>query len=100
MCVYTKSCCIIPTYLSYSPTSTGGSHASGGDAYFDKVVYSDPSQTMSVPHQTSATGDIYAVSTKATNYVNQEQLPSREYDDTLDTKKDNQGVSGSYITVP
>ena len=50
---------------------------------------------MTVPHQTSAAGDLYAVSTKATNYVNQEQLPSQEYDDTCNTKKDNQGVSGS-----
>ena len=82
-------------FISHSPTSTGGSHASGGDAYYDKVVYSDPSQTMTVPHQTSAAGDLYAVSTKATNYVNQEQLPSKEYDDTCNTKKDNQGVSGS-----
>ena len=91
VCMYvcTKSC------LPYSPTSTGGSHTSGGDAYYDKAVYSDPSQTMTIPHQTSATGDVYAVSIKATSYVNQEQQPSKEYDDTCDTKKDTQGVSGS-----
>ena len=97
ICMYIQK--LFALFIPYSPTGTGRSTTSGGDnqtdAFYDKDVYSDPAQTVTVPHQISATGAQYAVSTKAANYANQGQLPSEEYDDTCTTKKDNQGVSGS-----
>ena len=89
----------------YSPTGTIGSTALEGgtnaitdnNIQSDKVVYAAPAQIVTVPHQTSATGDLYAVSTKAAQKPGQEQQPSGESNDAPpDTIKANtQGVSSS-----
>ena len=98
----------IHTYIhTYSPTSTGGSHASAAEkngntdsnGHSDKVLYAAPSKVVTIPHQTSAGGELYAVSTKATNKTSQVQPPSEQYDDEQGTKKDTQGVSYSYIRM-
>ena len=95
---------MIDTYCSYSPPGTGGTHASEGDtnvttdsnAQDDKVVYAAPVQAVNIPHQASASGEQYAVSTKAVSKTSEEQPPSGQYNDaTHDTKKDTQGVSSS-----
>ena len=39
----------------------------------NKVVYVAPAQTVTVPHQTSAAGELYAVPTKAANRKNKEE---------------------------
>ena len=82
--------------------SPPGSHESAGDKnvtttsysdvhYHDKVVYAAPAQTTSIiPHQTSATGQLYALSTKT---ASQENLASGGYDDVHNVKKDTGGVS-------
>ena len=87
-----------------SPTSTGGSHAlaaetngnTDSNGHSDKVLYAAPAQAVTVPHQTSAGGQEYAVSTKAANKT-QAQLPSEQYDDVQGTKKEVQAVSDSYV---
>ena len=85
---------------AHSPTDTSKSYTLGEDTneatvnntQYDKVVYAAPAQTVIVPHQTSAAGDMYAVSTK-TNKKSQEQS-SQEDTDICDSKKV-EGVSGS-----
>ena len=89
---------------AHSPPATSGAHTSEGEtktntitatnAGYDKVLYAAPAQTVIVPHQTSAAGDLYAVSTKAVNKKNQDQ-PSQEHVNKDDPKKDFQGVSSS-----
>ena len=87
----------------HSPTGTSASHGLGGEtgvttttnAGYDKVVYAAPAQTVTVPHQASAAGEMYAVSTKAANKKKQEQPPPQEHVDVDDTKKNPQGVSSS-----
>ena len=86
---------------SYSPPGTSGYHASEGDtnvtidsnAQDDKVVYAAPVQVVNIPHQAAASGEQYAVSTKAVSNASKEQPLSGQYND--DTKKDTQGVSSS-----
>ena len=83
---------------SYSPPGTGGTHASKGDntAQNDKVVYAAPAQAVAVPHQTAASGEQYAMSTKTANNTSEGQPPSSQYDYVVNnTKKDTQGVSNS-----
>ena len=88
-----------------SPTGTGGSHASAAEAngntdsngHSDKVLYAAPAKVVTIPHQTSAAGQEYAVSTKAANKTSQVQPPSEQYDDVQDTKKDAQVVSDLYV---
>ena len=66
----------------------------------DKVMYAAPAQTATIPHQVSASGEQYAVSTKAANKTSEEQPPSRQYDDTThDTKKDTKGVSTGVLVA-
>ena len=95
---------MIDMYYSYSPPGTGGYHASEGDtnvtadnnAQDDKVVYAAPVQAVNIPHQAAASGEQYAVSTKAISKTSEEQPPSGQYNNgTHDTKKDTQGVSSS-----
>ena len=85
---------------TYSPTGTGGSHTSGGagtisaiNDLYDKVEYAAPAQTVTVSHQTSTSGEEYAVSTKAAKKTSQEQPPTEKYDSVHATKKDTQEVS-------
>ena len=97
---------IIHTYYTYvlygnihshSPTGTGGTHTLGeetneatiiNDQYDEKVVYAAPAQTVTIPHQTSATGDMYAVSTKVVGKASQEQPPAGEGNGVHDVKSD------------
>ena len=89
---------------THSPPATGGTHASEGETKtdattaantgYDKVLYAAPAQTVNVPHQTSAAGELYAVSTKTVNRKNQNLQP-QEHVNKDDTKKDFQGVSNS-----
>ena len=83
---------------SYSPTGTGGTHASKGDynVQNDKAVYAAPAQAVAIAHLTAASGEQYAVSTKTVNKTSEGQPPSSQYDDIVNnTKKDTQGVSNS-----
>ena len=91
---------------SNSPPDTSGSHASGSEPnvtadnkQHDKVLYDAPAKTVTIPHQTSASGQEYAVSTKAANKTSQALLPSEQYDDIQGTKIDTQGVSNNYMYV-
>ena len=79
----------------YSPPGTGGTHTSKGDfnAQHDKVVYAAPAQAEAVPHQTAASGEQYAVSTKTANMTSEKQPPSSQYDDVNNITKDTHGVS-------
>ena len=94
-------------YILYSPTSTGGSHVSTAETngnkdsngHSDKVLYAAPAKVVTIPHQTSAGGELYAVSTKAAGKTSQAQPPSEQYDEVQDTKKDTQRVSDSYICM-
>ena len=64
----------------------------------DKVLYAAPAQTATIPHQAAASGEQYAVSTKAVNKTSDDQPPSRKYDDAArDAKKDTQGVSTGVL---
>ena len=73
---------------AHSPTDTSRSYTLGEDTngaivsntQYDKVVYAAPTQTVIVPHQPSAAGDMYAVSTKAMNKKCQEQSPQGDID--------------------
>ena len=86
----------------HSPPGTGGTHTSEGytnvttdsNAQDDKVVYAAPAQTINIPHQASASGEQYAVSTKAVNKTSEKHLP-QERVDAADTTKDFQGVSAN-----
>ena len=88
-----------------SSTGTGGSHVSAAETngnthsngHSDKILYATPAKTVTIPHQASAGGQEYAVSTKATNKTSQAQPSSEQYDDVQSTKKDAQRVSDSYI---
>ena len=90
-----------------SPTSTGGSHAlaaetngnTDSNGHSDKVLYAAPAKVVTIPHQTSAGGELYAVSTKATNKTSQAQPPSEHYDEVQDTKTAAQRVSNSYVRM-
>ena len=68
-------------------------------------MYAAPAQTVSVPHQASAAGELYAVSTKAVNKKNKEvplkEKPVKEQPpqgDDHDSKKV-EGVSGNTYRV-
>ena len=63
-------------------------------AQYDKVVYAAPAQTATIPHQATASGEQYAVSTKAVNKTSEKNLP-QEHVDPPDTTKNFQGVSAS-----
>ena len=87
---------------AHSPTDTSRSYTLGEETneatlsnshYDDKVVYAAPAQTVIVPHQASAAGDMYAVSTKTMNKKSQEQSPQEDID-IVDSKKV-EGVSVS-----
>ena len=56
-------------------------------------MYAAPSQTVIVPHQSSAAGELYAVSTKAMNKKSTEQSPQVDID--IGDSKKVEGVSGS-----
>ena len=72
----------------------------GSNGQDDKVVYAAPAQTATIPHQAAASGEQYAVSTKAANKTSEEQPPTRQYDTTHhDTKKDTQGVSKGVLVA-
>ena len=55
-------------------------------------MYAAPAQTVIVPHQASAAGDMYAVSTKTMNKKSQEQSPQEDID--IGDSKKVEGVSG------
>ena len=92
--------------LANSPTDTSRSYTLGeetnevtvSNSQYDKVVYAAPTQTVIVPHQASAAGELYAVSTKTINKKSKEQSlqeqPSQEDINIVDSKKV-EGVSGS-----
>ena len=67
------------------------------NAQYDKVVYAAPAQTVNIPHQAAASGEQYAVSTKAVNKTSEKQQ-QLQHVDALDTTKDLQGVS-AYLFV-
>lgn len=79
-----------------SPTGTSQTYTSGEEvngaiptsSQCDKVVYAAPAQIVAVPHQASATGDMYAVSTKAVGKASQEQPPAGEGNGVRDIKSD------------
>jgi len=77
----------------YSPTGTGGTHASeektdvktADNFNYNNVEFTAADQTVNIPHKTSSGGAIYAVSTKA---VEKQQPPTKgEYDDVHNTDK-------------
>ena len=82
-----------PTDTSKSYTLEDTNEATASNTQYDKVVYAAPAQTVTVPHQTSAAGDMYAVSTKTMNKKNQEQPPQEDID--IGDSKKVEGVSGS-----
>ena len=96
---------MVSVFHLYSPPGTGGTHVSEGDtnvttdssAQYDKVVYAAPIQTVNIPHQASASGEQYAVSTKTVNKTSEQQLP-QEHVEAPDTKTDFQGVSPNNYT--
>ena len=66
----------------HSPTDTSRTYTLGEESneaaainsQYDKVVYAAPAQTVTtVPHQTLAAGEQYAVSTKAAKRKNKEE---------------------------
>ena len=65
---------------------------------YDKVVYAAPAQTVNIPHQAAASGEQYAVSTKAVNKTSEKQQQQQQHVDVPDTTKDLQGVS-AYLFV-
>ena len=70
------------------------------NAQYDKVVYAAPAQTATIPHQAAASGEQYAVSTKAVNKISekQQQQQQQQHVAAHDTTKDFQGVSAnSYL---
>ena len=71
------------------------------NAQYDKVVYAAPAQTAIIPHQAAASGEQYAMSTKAVNKTNkQQQQQQHQHVDAPDTTKDFQGVSAnSYVLL-
>ena len=96
-------------FNAHSPTDTTRTYTLGEEtngatainSQYDKVVYAAPAQTVTVPHQTSAAGELYAVSTKAVNRKNKEEplkeKPVKEQPpqgDNDDSKK-LEGVSGN-----
>ena len=66
------------------------------NAQYDKVVYAAPVQAATIPHQAVASGEQYAVSTKAVNKTSEKNLP-QEHVDAPDTTKDFQGVSVAVL---
>ena len=92
---------LICIFHAHSPTDTSKSYTLGEDTneatvsntQYDKVVYAAPAQTVTVPHQASAAGDMYAVSTKTMNKKSQEQSPQEDID--IGDSKKVEGVSGS-----
>ena len=93
----------------YSPTDNSRTYTLGeetngattiSDQYDDKVVYATPAQIVTVPHQASATGELYAVSTKTMTKKSKEEplteqpSPSQEDVDIGEFKKV-EGVSGN-----
>ena len=68
------------------------------NAQYDKVVYAAPAQTINIPHQAAASGEQYAVSTKAVNKTSEKQQQQQQHVDAPDTTKGLQGVS-AYLFV-
>ena len=69
------------------------------NAQYDKVVYAAPAQTATIPHQAAASGEQYAVSTKAVNKISEkQQQQQQQHVDAPDTTKDFQGVSANSYT--
>ena len=64
-------------------------------------MYAAPAQTVIVPHQASAAGELYAVSTKAVNKKNKEPLKEKPFKEQQlpqgddDDSKKVEGVSGN-----
>ena len=70
-----------------SPTGTGGSHSAS------------VTPSANVPHQTAASGEEYAVTTKVTTTTKPQQQPAQEYAMVDKSKKHaaaNQGVSNMH----
>ena len=61
--------------ILYSPTHTGGSHTAS------------VKPAGNVPHQTAASGEEYAVTTRVTTTMPQQQQPTQEYAMVDKTKK-------------
>ena len=73
-------------YISYSPTSTSGSHTAS------------VKPAGNVPHQTTASGEEYAVTTRVTTTKPQQQQPTQEYAVVDKGKKHAAATQGvSYI---
>ena len=87
---------------AYSPTDNRRTYSLGeetngattsSDQYDDKVVYAAPAQIVAVPHQASATGELYAVSTKTVTKkskvepLTEQPSPSQEDVDIGEFKK-------------
>lgn len=73
----------------------GGNHDSGEETNLSisNALY-DRLKPITIPHQTSASGDVYAVSTRKKNWEQTSQKQVEKQVDTGDTKKESQGVSG------
>ena len=94
-------------FRAHSPTDTSRTNTLGEEAneatatngQCDKVVYAAPAQTVTVPHQTSVAGELYAVSTKNVNKKSQEQPLQEQPPVDIGEPKKVEGVSGntSYI---
>ena len=76
--------------------------ATATNSQHDKVVYVAPAQTVTVPHQISAAGDMYTVSTKNVNKKSQAQPLQEQPPVDTDEPKKTKGVSSnnSYIRQP
>ena len=64
----------------------------GRKAPQDQVVYSAPSQTVTLPDQSLTSRQQHTLSTEAVNNTSQEQPPSGDSSDVHDTERDMQAV--------
>ena len=89
-----------PTDTSRTNKETNGATAT--NSQHDKVEYAAPAQTVTVPHQTSAAGEQYTVSTKNVNKKSQAQPLQEQPSVDTDEPKKAKGVSSnnSYIGQP
>ena len=80
---------IICSYVSYSPTSTGGSHTASV-------------KPSNVPHQVATSGEEYALTTKVNTTTKPPQQPTEEYAMVDKNKKHaavTQGVSCIRVCI-
>jgi len=94
-------CCYIPLSLLFSPTSTGTSTAGRATVTPSSNVQPGPTEMYAdihqqVPHQTAATGEQYAVSTKKPT---KPQGPTEEYAQVDKSKKSGQQKVSIIITI-